>query len=214
MAPGYWSTGIVSWHTPIAFALDSYYNRSRHPLTIESVALVDPHNVALHGALLYAIPQSRHPLIMETAWDTLSRYARPGAWAARQSVPGAVIPVPRTAVPQISGAVSYVGVCANGGAGLCLQDNGEEDSLVADDTKITTQPAATVKQGWDIVQECGSYGTEWVETGSGRLAHVAAPACRTPDRSASSRWESPAGYASIAVLQRLVSALEKRLELA
>jgi hypothetical protein len=97
MAPDYRSTGIISWNTPIAFALDSYHNRSRRPLTIESVVLIEPHNVVLHGALLYEMPQSRHPLIMETAWDTLSRYARPRAWAARQAVPGAVIPAPRPA---------------------------------------------------------------------------------------------------------------------
>lgn len=153
-----------------------------------------------------------------------------------------------TAVPQISGAVSYVGVCANGGAGLCLQDNGEEDSLVANDNKVTTQPAATVKQGWDIIvvtqtngksvpftdptldeavkpgrnvvefkaypvgqgsdecaaapdgvlavslQECGSYGTEWVETGSGRLANVAAS-----DSNSTFVWLDSSGFSGAGV---------------
>jgi hypothetical protein len=40
-------------------------------------------------------------------------------------------------------------LCANGGNGLCLQQNGELDSLVANDNKIADMP---FKQQWEFIQ--------------------------------------------------------------
>ncbi len=95
-APNSKSTGIDKWDTPIGFAFDSYRNRARRPLTVESVSLVDPHNLVLHSALLYAMGHPRQPLIQEFAWARLGQAVRPDAWADRQAIPGAAIPAERS----------------------------------------------------------------------------------------------------------------------
>jgi hypothetical protein len=103
-APNTKSTGINKWDTPIGFAFDDYYNRSREALTIESVSLVDPHNLTLHRALLYKIGQPRQSLIQEFAWAELGQAARPDAWTDRQAIPGAAMPAERSARAAGSGA--------------------------------------------------------------------------------------------------------------
>ena len=91
-APNSKSTGIDKWDTPIGFAFDIYYNRARRPITIESVSLVDPHNLILHGALLYEMGHPRQPIIQEIAWAKLAQAVRTNAWADRQGIPGAAMP--------------------------------------------------------------------------------------------------------------------------
>ena len=103
-APNVKSTGIDKWDTPIGFAFDNYYNRARSPLTIESVSLVDPHNLILHRALLYKIGPTRQSLIQEFAWTGLGQAARPDAWTDRQAIPGAAMPAERSAQPAGSAA--------------------------------------------------------------------------------------------------------------
>jgi hypothetical protein len=91
-APGYPSTGVEKWNTPIGFALDMYLNQSNSSLTIESVSLIDPHNLILHRTLVFEMAHARNPLVLQAAWNQLGRDAQPAAWAQRQAVPGAVIP--------------------------------------------------------------------------------------------------------------------------
>jgi hypothetical protein len=95
-------TAITRWNTAIGFALDMFYDRSRSPLTITAVTLIDPHNLLLHGALVYEMVHNAHPLILEDAWSTIGQHAPPQAWAARQPVPGAVMP-PENAAPEVHG---------------------------------------------------------------------------------------------------------------
>jgi hypothetical protein len=82
---------IDTWHSPVGFALDMYYNQSRLPLTVESVRLLDPHNLVSHGGLVYEMYQDEHPLISAAAWDHMGQGAPARLWAARQAIPGAVI---------------------------------------------------------------------------------------------------------------------------
>jgi hypothetical protein len=84
--------GIDRWDSPVGVALDMYYNQSSLPLTIESVALLDPHNLVLHGGLVYEMAHSLHPLVTETGWDQEGQGVPAAAWAGRQRIPGAVIP--------------------------------------------------------------------------------------------------------------------------
>jgi hypothetical protein len=88
------STGAygIAWDSRIGFAEDMYYNQSHLPLTVESVRLLDPHNLVSHGGLLYEMYQDRHPLITATLWDNMGHGAAARQWAARQPIPGAVIP--------------------------------------------------------------------------------------------------------------------------
>ena len=58
-------------------------------------ALLDPHNLVLHGGLVYEMAHSRHPLTPAIAWVQEGRGAPRAAWAHRQPLPGAVIPAGR-----------------------------------------------------------------------------------------------------------------------
>jgi hypothetical protein len=86
------ATGIPAWNSPVGWALDWYYNSSPSPVEIESVSLIDAHNLVLHGTFVYQMRHSEHPLVQGSGWDQMHVGADPGAWAARQAVPGAVIP--------------------------------------------------------------------------------------------------------------------------
>jgi hypothetical protein len=92
--------GITTWSTPVAFALDNYYNTASSPVTVTSVTLIDAHHLKIRGALVYEMVHSQHPLQQVVAWTGMAGAASkariPAAeWAARQPVPGAVIPVER-----------------------------------------------------------------------------------------------------------------------
>lgn len=91
-APDPGTGGIKAWDTPIGFALDMFVNTSRSPIKVESVALMDPHGLILHGALVYEMAHSRHPLIEEDAWGEMGTGVPAALWQARQAVPGAIIP--------------------------------------------------------------------------------------------------------------------------
>ena len=78
-------------------------NTSAAPLEIESVSLIDPHGLVLHGAVVYEMRHSEHPLINAAGWQLMGQGADPGAWAHRQPVPGAVIP-PGTSANGTPGA--------------------------------------------------------------------------------------------------------------
>ena len=69
-----------------------YYNRSADPITIDSVQLLDPHNLVLHAAVLYEMSHYQHPLALESAWSKEGTYVPAEQWAQRQSIPGAAIP--------------------------------------------------------------------------------------------------------------------------
>jgi hypothetical protein len=84
-------SAITTWHTPVWFALDMFVNTSRSPLTVESVSLIDPHNLTLRGALVYQMTHSQHPLIQAGALADLANSVPAAYWARRQFVPGAVI---------------------------------------------------------------------------------------------------------------------------
>jgi hypothetical protein len=86
------STRIPAWNSPVGYALDWYYNASASPVEIESVSLIDAHNLILRGAIVYEMPHSENPLVQAGGWPTFPQYANPRLWARRQSIPGAVIP--------------------------------------------------------------------------------------------------------------------------
>jgi hypothetical protein len=90
-APSY-SDGPNAWDAPIGYAEDTYWNNSAAPLTIESVSLIDPHNLALHGSVLYRMPHDLHHLSSPVSWAQEGQAVPPADWRARQRVPGAVMP--------------------------------------------------------------------------------------------------------------------------
>ena len=98
----YPSAGIPAWNSPVGYALNWYYNSSASPIVIESVSLIDAHNLILHGAIVYEMPHSESPLSEADGWVTLPQSANPGLWARRQSIPGAVIP-PQTSTISAPG---------------------------------------------------------------------------------------------------------------
>jgi hypothetical protein len=83
--------GIPRWDTEVGISLDWYLNQSAKPVTVESVSLLDPHNLVLHGAVVYEMAHSQHPLAPEAAWAREGADVPAAAWAGRQPVPGAVI---------------------------------------------------------------------------------------------------------------------------
>ena len=89
MAP---SVGVPAWDSPMSWAFDWYYNQSMSPVEIESVSLMDPHGLILHGAIVYEMPHSENPIIQVDGWALLAKHANPSVWARRQNIPGAVIP--------------------------------------------------------------------------------------------------------------------------
>jgi hypothetical protein len=82
---------IKAWNTHIGFALDMFVNVSRSPLTVESVSLIDAHNLTLHGALVYEMAHSQHAMITETAWNLMGDSVPPAARGGIHAVPGAMI---------------------------------------------------------------------------------------------------------------------------
>jgi hypothetical protein len=84
-------SAITTWHSPVWFALDMFVNTSRSPLTVESVSLIDPHNVSLRGALVYEMVHSRFPLLQTGGLADLAASVPAAYWARKQFVPGAVI---------------------------------------------------------------------------------------------------------------------------
>ncbi|MGH3277121.1 MAG: hypothetical protein ACRDNZ_22680, partial [Streptosporangiaceae bacterium] len=90
------ASGMLTWHTPVGFALDMYWDQSAKPLTITSVSLLDPHNLVLHGSVLYKMTHAAHALPLAAAWaqesSQAAKYASLADWRARQRLPGGVIP--------------------------------------------------------------------------------------------------------------------------
>jgi hypothetical protein len=99
-------SAVTSWHSPVWFAVDLFVNESRSPLTVESVSLIDPHNVRLRGALVYEIVHQRYQLVQTGGLGDLASSVPASAWARRQYVPGAVIaaghPVSDFAAPSLN----------------------------------------------------------------------------------------------------------------
>jgi hypothetical protein len=98
----YPSAGIPAWNSGVDYAFNWYYNSSAAPITIESVSLIDDHNLILHGAIVYEMPHSENPLGAVFGWSVFSHYASPVLWARRQGIPGAVIP-PQTSTISAPG---------------------------------------------------------------------------------------------------------------
>jgi hypothetical protein len=78
----------------VGFTMDWYVNLGHAPATIESLSLVDPHGLVLHGGLVYEMYQAKNPLGYFGAWNHISTGVPPGAW---QPIPGGVIPTGHTA---------------------------------------------------------------------------------------------------------------------
>ena len=86
-------TTISRWDTPVGMAFGMYYNQSWAPAKVMSVTLVHPHNLAVRSAVVYKMAQYQHPLPYAGAWaDEIAGGEPRPEWAARQQVPGAVIP--------------------------------------------------------------------------------------------------------------------------
>jgi len=82
---------VYGWATPIAFTTQMFVNEAPVRVTVQSVSLIDPHNMVLRGAIVYEMPHSQHPLIMNGTVANLAASVPAALWARHQSVPGAVI---------------------------------------------------------------------------------------------------------------------------
>ncbi len=80
------------WDAPIGFTGGAYYNQSAKPLSIEAVSLIDPHGVILRSSLVYEQLHYKYPLPLDMQWSQFVHYSAPAQWAARQAIPGAVLP--------------------------------------------------------------------------------------------------------------------------
>ncbi len=70
-----------------------FYNQSENPVTIKSVSLLKPHNLALRGATVYTMLRSRYPLPLEWSWqEDGAPYVPESQWNLRTQAPGTVIP--------------------------------------------------------------------------------------------------------------------------
>jgi hypothetical protein len=84
--------GAPRYDSPFGFATGAYYNQAGSPVTIESVTLIDPHNVTLLSALVYRTNRNKSQLPLDGPWSQVSQGLPKALWAARQPVPGAVLP--------------------------------------------------------------------------------------------------------------------------
>ncbi len=86
-------TGINRWDSQIGYYGGIYYNQSSGPVTMESVSLLHPHNLILHGADVYKMAHYKISLPFEWAWGHEGTARSATQWAAiRQRIPGATIP--------------------------------------------------------------------------------------------------------------------------
>jgi hypothetical protein len=83
---------INRWNSPIGFALDTFVNVSRSPLTVESVSLIDPHGLVAHGAIVYEMAHSMHPLDQEDGWSEIGTEVPQALWTRYHHAVPAVIP--------------------------------------------------------------------------------------------------------------------------
>ena len=86
------AAGVDNWNSPVGEATVVYYDRSADPITIDSVQLLEPHNLVLHTAVLYEMLHDQHALPLEASWSREGTYVPARQWALRQSIPGAAIP--------------------------------------------------------------------------------------------------------------------------
>ena len=87
------AAGMTSWDTPVGMAFGMYYNQSWAPAKVMSVSLVDPRNLVVRGAVVYKMAQYNHAVPYVWTWSQEIAGGEPRPeWAARQPVPGAVIP--------------------------------------------------------------------------------------------------------------------------
>jgi len=91
---------ITAWNTDVGFVMNYFFDQGSAPVKIRSVALIDPHGLALRGAVVYEMARSLHPLANAEPWNRIATGAGPEQWLHRQHVPGAVIP------PEGSSALS------------------------------------------------------------------------------------------------------------
>jgi hypothetical protein len=100
------SSGLPTWDTPVGYAEDMYWNKSSVPLTIESVALLDPHDLVLHGSVLYKMVHAEHALPLAWPWIREGQKVPPAEWRARQRIPGPVMP-PAGGPVDVNGNLSH-----------------------------------------------------------------------------------------------------------
>lgn len=85
--------GVTRWDSPVGFYGGIYYNQSSVHVTMESVSLLSPHNLILHGAAVYEVAHFDIALPYEWAWGHEGTRYSAAQWAAiRQPVPGAILP--------------------------------------------------------------------------------------------------------------------------
>ena len=86
-------TAITHWDSQVGALAGMYYNSSAYPVTLESVSLLSPHNLVLHGAAVYEMDHYRNSLAIVSAWSQEASYGR--VRTSPQAIPGAVIPAER-----------------------------------------------------------------------------------------------------------------------
>lgn len=99
------STGPQAWDVPVGFGSFMYWNQTSAPLTIDSVTLLDPHNLVLHRSVLYRMVHAAHALANASPWAQEGQYVPLADWRARQRIPGAVLP-PAGGPVELNGQVN------------------------------------------------------------------------------------------------------------
>lgn len=101
---------MLKWNTPVGFGFPTFLNPSFSTLRIEDISLTDPHNLTVHGGIVYQMERAGGrpaPLYMVAPMTAMASIANPTAWAHRQAIPGALIPPGRDTtryqiVPEIT----------------------------------------------------------------------------------------------------------------
>jgi CelD/BcsL family acetyltransferase involved in cellulose biosynthesis len=62
------------WGAPIGSPEETYYDQASAPITIEAVTLLDPHNLVLHGSVLYEMVHDAHSLAIGAPWSQQGQF--------------------------------------------------------------------------------------------------------------------------------------------
>ena len=100
------ASGLLTWDTTVGYAEDMYWNKSSQPLTIEFVSLLDPHNLVLHGSVLYKMAHASHALPLSSAWAKEGEEVPLAEWRGRRLIPAAVMP-PVGGPVDVNGSLSH-----------------------------------------------------------------------------------------------------------
>jgi hypothetical protein len=77
------SKDAAHWYTPFGYAVGFYYNQASTPVKIESVKLIDPHNVVLRSVIVDEMADYQFPLPLYQVRSQFSHGLPWAQWNAR-----------------------------------------------------------------------------------------------------------------------------------